>query len=302
MKIITLLIAFIFSVNIMGQINIDIINFMDTIYFDSNGGNYIVKYLGNSSIGYSDTIITFEFEPPTKIEPSITGNVNFIADSSYYLYSYKIANGPNAEQDIIWFYLFFKEDIEIKNKQTNNYDGGEYNDLDLRIGWWGNGLEPTWSADGFAISSKHLPSIGQAGMRGGVGMLSYRHGMPSSEIEDTLHSLSIGDASFKKIQTIVPIKLPAQFDILEFIDTLLTYCDRSYSLSWIESEGILKSLKVKLENAKKHLINSETEEAIDLLNAFINEVEAQNGKKLTSEAYALLKFNTEYLIEQIKKE
>jgi len=58
---------------------------------------------------------------------------------------------------------------------------------------------------------------------------------------------------------------------------------------------------VNFDNAKKKLSEGSTGAAKNILNAFINEVEAHGcvtyencppGKHLTSEAYALLKYNT----------
>lgn len=44
---------------------------------------------------------------------------------------------------------------------------------------------------------------------------------------------------------------------------------------------------------------TENAEAKNILDASLNEVEAQNGKHLTSEAYALLKYNVQYLVERL---
>jgi hypothetical protein len=67
---------------------------------------------------------------------------------------------------------------------------------------------------------------------------------------------------------------------------------------------------VKLDNAKKKLAEGSPGATKNILRAFINEVEAQGcatyencppGKHLTSEAYALLKFNAQYLIDNLSK-
>ncbi len=76
----------------------------------------------------------------------------------------------------------------------------------------------------------------------------------------------------------------------------------------------MKSLDKKLEKAREELVKRDTKEAIEKLNSFIHEVEAlyKEGKekeekhnkeeghsRITSEAYALLKYNAVYLIEQL---
>jgi hypothetical protein len=46
-------------------------------------------------------------------------------------------------------------------------------------------------------------------------------------------------------------------------------------------------------------VRGNTRVAKNQLNAFVNEVNAQNGKALTSEAVALLKVNTQYLMGKL---
>ena len=85
------------------------------------------------------------------------------------------------------------------------------------------------------------------------------------------------------------------------LDNLISYKHQAFDLGWINNKGIYNSLDKKLENAKKHLKKDKTKQAINMLNAFINQVEAQNGEHLTSEAYALLKYNAEYLIKKLEE-
>gem|GEM_PF-1555279 len=73
------------------------------------------------------------------------------------------------------------------------------------------------------------------------------------------------------------------------------------NLNWIDNKGILNSLTKKIENAdaayKKGQINS----SINLLQAFINEVEAQKGKHIASAAADILIDDANSLIKQLQK-
>ncbi|MCD6115879.1 hypothetical protein J7K93_02595 [bacterium] len=88
----------------------------------------------------------------------------------------------------------------------------------------------------------------------------------------------------------------------ELIDMLINDVNTAYGKGWIDNKGIANSLGKKLENAKKQLKKGEKKTAVNNLNAFVNEVEAQKDKHLTSETYALLKYNTEFLIERLSQE
>jgi hypothetical protein len=99
--------------------------------------------------------------------------------------------------------------------------------------------------------------------------------------------------------TIGPTAPPLMFSPLAAIDTLISYKHQALTLSWITNQGIANSLDQKLDNARKQLQRGNNKAAKNMLEAFLNEVEAQKDKHLTSEAYALLKFNAEYLISKL---
>ena len=107
-------------------------------------------------------------------------------------------------------------------------------------------------------------------------------------------------SNYVRRETVVPGKLSDTFIQLNFLDTLISYKHQALSLGWIDNEDIANSLDSKLDNTKKNLASGDNTAAKNILRAFIYEVEAQNGKQLTSEAYALLKYNAEYLINRLK--
>jgi hypothetical protein len=110
-------------------------------------------------------------------------------------------------------------------------------------------------------------------------------------------------------RTLGPTAPPADFKPVAFVDYIISQKHEAYSLGWIKNKGIENSLDEKLDNAKKKIETGDTKTAQNILNAFINEVEAQgcktyddcpSGKHLTPEAYALLKYNMQYLIDNLK--
>ncbi|MGH2567074.1 MAG: FIMAH domain-containing protein, partial [Bacteroidota bacterium] len=101
--------------------------------------------------------------------------------------------------------------------------------------------------------------------------------------------------------TIGPTAPPANFVPLAFLDTLISYKHQAFALGWIINKGIITSLDQKLENAKKQLQNKDNKSAKNILQAFVNDIEALNkqSNQITSEAFALLKFNAEFLISKL---
>jgi hypothetical protein len=126
--------------------------------------------------------------------------------------------------------------------------------------------------------------------------------------------------------TIGPSIPPTPFVPLNFLDTLRSYIQQSHTLDWInntrddESEdgenaedGIVKNLDKRLEKVRDFIVKKKYDKAQQQLEKFLNKVEklwnrqqkeeAKNRKNpkiiFTSEAYALLKYNGEYLQEHL---
>ena len=303
MRIINLIMLIFVPFILIAQETTDLSSFTDTMYLDKSTGNYIVKFSGYTENDL-DTLITMTFIPPNKIDPIVNAKVNYNSDSLYYLYNYKITNGQSAVQELFKFTVYFNtDDIEIKNKQTNKWHGGRYIKRYQEIGWWGDGgLEPTWSADGFAISSKSLPGIGFAGGQGTGQMISYSYGEPDGEITDKLLGMSIGKSSFVLRPTVIPVKILTPFSYLGFLDTLINYTDSSYTFGWIKNEQTRDKYNNYFAVSKNYLDQNNKFATKKELNKVIADCNIDSSSVLTSEAYALLYFNTQYLLTKIEED
>jgi hypothetical protein len=100
-------------------------------------------------------------------------------------------------------------------------------------------------------------------------------------------------------KTVGPKAPPKTFSASDFINYLISIKEQSVSLGWIKNQGVANSLGAKLNDVKKKITSGDNKTAKNVLGAFQNEVQAQNGKQLTSEAYALLYFNAKYLIDHL---
>ena len=116
------------------------------------------------------------------------------------------------------------------------------------------------------------------------------------------------EAVIVSLKTIGPIMAPAEFVALDFLYYIRGLQQEAERLGWITSIGVGNSLDGKLNNVRKKLQFGNSKAAANILNTFINEVEAQGcatyddcpkGKHLSSEAWALLKFNAEYLLGRL---
>ena len=86
---------------------------------------------------------------------------------------------------------------------------------------------------------------------------------------------------------------------LDFLDTLLTYNTRSFELGWITNQSTTAKYDSLLIAAKTQLQQNNNNTAKTTLQTVLQQVDIDSTNNLTSEAYALLRYNTEYLINQI---
>lgn len=127
-------------------------------------------------------------------------------------------------------------------------------------------------------------------------------------------------------KTVAPKAPPAHFVALDFLEYIATLEHDSFNLGWIvpgnkdvkekkekAKDDVLSKLNKELDDAKAALIKNRTKEALRELREFVREVEAlfQRGEhaermqhlgdrdRITSEGYALLKFNTLFLIKKL---
>ncbi len=163
-------------------------------------------------------------------------------------------------------------------------------------------MQPGQSVSGFVITSRGLPGIRQFIARPDLDVDTLPIKPPEDQTdvkryEDEFDALE-ASVSAKGV-TVAPTAPPADFKPLAFLQTIQSYKDQAVKQGWIDDFGVATSLDAKLNAAEHALQRQENTTAKDVLSALLNEVAAQSGKHLSSEAVALLKFNTEYLISKI---
>jgi hypothetical protein len=177
-----------------------------------------------------------------------------------------------------------------------------------KMAFWGADDYPYEILPGQSLSGMVLTSYGLPGIRNIIVMPLIKNSIYPNidkyDVDmDVLRRVQLQDRdrlSFKS-KTVGPISPPAVFDPISFLDYMIDLKHQAASLGWIDNSGIVNSLDVKLDNAKNKLTLGDNSTAKNILNAFINDVEAQADKHLTSEAYALLKYNAAYLISNLPK-
>ncbi len=83
------------------------------------------------------------------------------------------------------------------------------------------------------------------------------------------------------------------------INMIIDDVNESYQKGWITNQSTMDKYVNYFENTKTYLEQNNNSAAISTLNSVLQDLEQDNGTTLTSEAYALLKYNTESLKARI---
>jgi hypothetical protein len=263
------------------------------------------------------------YDPPNKVKPIIKAQIDFNRTTKEYIYNYEVTNQTGAKQNLIDIIVKYLAPIYDAKSPVPVEDWYMARFLGKDVWRWAktggepSGILPDKTEKGLSFKSKGLPTIVNSVFFGDKRAIYSPPGdYDTDEIEDSFERVmkSLEEQYKDKFEYIVkrtlgPTAPPADFKPVAFVDYIISQKHEAYSLGWIKNKGIENSLDEKLDNAKKKIETGDTKTAQNILNAFINEVEAQgcktyddcpSGKHLTPEAYALLKYNMQYLIDNLK--
>lgn len=281
------------------------------IYYDAKNQWFVYEWENEGEI------VRGGYDPPNKVKPFVKATVVFDGRDTYS-YRYEVGNQEGAVQVL--------EDIFISHKSPVFDATAPFPEKDWFMGEYRDYNEWEWAkesalpagevAKGFSFSSKGLPAVVEASF---YGAQRVRTNMPgdydSLEVNDAFSELydKIEEQYADKFKDVVvkvvgPGEVPKDFNALTFVDSIIKMKHEAADLGWITNDGIVKSLDAKLDSAKKAIQGGNMTTAKNVLEAFIKEVEAQGcesydscnkGKHIKPEAWALLKFNAEYLLSKL---
>ncbi len=199
------------------------------------------------------------------------------------------------------------------------------NNLTVTFAGYSPMIEPGDSLGGFVMMSHGLPGIRRFIASPDFDPTQY---LPNpDEYPDSAVNVDSLERTLNYYgYTIGPTAPPLDFSASLWLDTLISYKHQCITLGWLidkpehekdgdndkANEGIVEKLDRRLDKAKDALTKGDSVKARQELELFVKEVEhlygeeekgersKEKGKEvLTSEGYALLKYNAEYLIDRL---
>jgi hypothetical protein len=89
------------------------------------------------------------------------------------------------------------------------------------------------------------------------------------------------------------------FELIATLESLSPTVTRLCEELHIDKHGICNALQAKLNNALRANDRGQIHVVINMLNAFLHQLNAQNGKSISSDAYRILEQDVRYVIESL---
>ncbi len=262
-------------------------------------------------------------QPPRFVHNDLTVKVQvqvIALPEGYFKYEYYFGNLPESHQ------LMERAILEVNDKSVK-YGGtirniippteknwGKYPTLGRTMRWLveydttgmddlksppASAVRPGESIS-FSFEQQALPTIGRFWAAGWAPWFF------STQEEDSLLSLGVArsdlhpkDDQFFTGPTVVGRALPASTSMIALHDNLIDYTNQSLSLSWIRNQATADKYTSYFNSAKAKMLQGNSGAVHTSLEQVLQDVSSDSTTNITSEAYALLRFNTEYLLSQL---
>jgi len=233
-------------------------------------------------------------------------------------YAYQVTNHRDSRQKVWQFYVMTAVPARYVEKihSAEHWGAGMPQEDSIASVRWGTATDydivPGESRGGFSFESPSPPGIVDYYAEGYHNPPSFPEGMAPDSIPGYDDLTPYGPGIVGK--TVGPVLPPDPFVTRDFLDTLASYKHQAAALGWVGQDVFLNQLDEKLDQARDQLAKGHTKQAIDKVQEFLKKIEHEakktekdqdkkNDKKwVTSEGYALLKFNAEYLIEKLEEQ
>ena len=275
----------------------------EIIIYDGQKGVYYVKYWSNI-----DTMFyTIPLFPGNKIDPKLRAKV-INTDSTGLRFEYYLSNSSSSLREL--FKIELSIDTRISDLKAPNREWSSQYQKGIRSIKWANiysqsevlGILPGHEVrEPFSFTSTGLPIPTLSSIASYSALGNTRDSGPTGKLRAKVDSILINESHII-LPTLGPWLPDSSLSFIDFTDTLETFRFRSCEeLDWATDAGVCGELQDYLSEVKTALEMEDSLSAANALAEFIALVEAEKNASLTSEGYALLYFNAEYLADRLTK-
>jgi hypothetical protein len=246
-----------------------------------------------------------QVEPRNKIGLSVRAGVYLLANLGLYEYHYTLTSSLASKQNV-WRFWVITRDTGLVQDPTRPVGwfkvivDANKTKTELTIDWGAPsslGIRPGDPARALSFASRSLPGLSIYYAEGYAPPPSFEPGMAPDSVPGYTNLTAYGPGVVGK--TVGPTLPPSLFDPLAFLDTLLSYTTQSKTLGWMRDQTTADKYLSYFNYVKLSVRDSNFTAARNALKLVLHDVDVDSTSALTSEAYALLRFNTEYLLSQL---
>ncbi len=232
-----------------------------------------------------------EILPANRFDATVSCRVN--KSNGVFQYSYAVANQQNSEQEIDWISIGGIEDTSSYyapppwTAGTSVVGGRRFSTGFDKLRF---AIKPGKTLSGFTTQSVALPIIVSYYLQGNTGTTC----CPTEEqARQNILTNSVTGYTLGTRDTTITV------GSLQWLDTLTSYATQSLSLGWIKDQATANKYLNYFATAKTSLQQNNLGAARSTLQRVLQDVNTDSTNNLTSEAYALIRYNTEYLLAQL---
>ncbi|HUI10682.1 MAG TPA: hypothetical protein VL221_10170 [Bacteroidota bacterium] len=157
-------------------------------------------------------------------------------------------------------------------------------------------IKPGQGVDGIVIMSRGLPGVRQCEVKPDFNVDRY---LPNEDDVDVIDSVM--QTTWYEGLTVGPWSPPAKFDAFVFLDTLSSFVREARRERWITFDQAAERYTRLFDRAKTALRQSMPQTVSEVLRNVLAGADDDKGKTLKPEADALIRYNTEYLLNALLK-
>lgn len=239
-----------------------------------------------------------QFLPANRL--SISTNAYVALLDSMYDYSYTWMNSNGSKQAIQRLYLVGVKSGSQPKTPNSKWMSVAWPDTPV-VGWTSLAyaeemIRPGHTKSGFGLLSVGLPGISRYFAQGWRPLpTASSNGAPPTidQYRDDIFTNSVeGD-------TVAPKHLVTPFSCLYGLDSLRSFVSQSRSLGWINDDQRALKYTTFVDSALAQLQRSDSRLLRATVDSILSNASRDSAISLTSEAYALIFFNAEYLLTQL---
>ena len=233
-----------------------------------------------------------EFSPADMMGVAMSCTISKTGNN--FTYNYSIINQPTSKQSIEHIYIGGLEDTSSyfapqgwEASGPRYYSGRVF--YNSTYDFWGS-ISPGHSLNGFGTVSTSRPAIVKYYAQG---YRSFTQTATDAEYRNDILTNSVSGYTLGTSDT------TQSFIPLNFLDTLTSYTNQSRTLSWIKDQTTADKYLGYFASAKTNLQQNNITSTRTTLQQVLQDLNVDSTANLTSEAYALIHYNSEYLLAQI---